>query len=255
MGRTYYALELLRHYSVRPRIIVFTHPHLDHARGVAQLVDAHTSTPHTSGSPWPLLGLLLPSLPGLPGSTIDPQAYNERAAVLNSVNAICDRWKREPATRWSVQVGDQRQLGSARVTVLSPEANVRADAKTAWEQGQDYDWNQAATALLIEWEGRQLVLGSDLVEKPGHGWSRAMARFTGIANHVALKVAHHGSSNAQDKGLLARPSGGATPRCLLTPFATEGLPRFGKREGVIAEVPPAGDPVMHYGPGSVVVSR
>jgi hypothetical protein len=59
--------------------------------------------------------------------------------------------------------------------------------------------NQASMALLLETPACIAILGADLEEKPGQGWTR-------IANHsiayrnagkaLVIKVAHHGSPNA-----------------------------------------------------------
>lgn len=232
VGTTFYALETLRHYRARPDLIVLTHPHLDHARGIAELVDEFSRSPHTAGTPWPTLGVIIPPTPGLPGSTQNPQEFNQRAVTLAAINTIHDRWQRVPSTRWELRPGDQRPLGQATLTVVSPEDDARHAAIEAWREKKAYDLNRASSALVLDWGNQRVVLGSDLVEVPGKGWSKALRRSTTLALHGVLKVPHHGSKGAQDKGLLKRQKQHAPPAWMVTPFAPSGLPRMGNGDGM-----------------------
>jgi glyoxylase-like metal-dependent hydrolase (beta-lactamase superfamily II) len=66
-----YGPALLAHYRVSPRLIALTHPHRDHAAGVADVVDTFTQG---TANTWPKIGLLWPA-PRDRVSMRDLQAY------------------------------------------------------------------------------------------------------------------------------------------------------------------------------------
>jgi glyoxylase-like metal-dependent hydrolase (beta-lactamase superfamily II) len=49
VGRTKYGPALLAHYGASPRLIALTHPHRDHAVGVADVVDGSRKALRTGG--------------------------------------------------------------------------------------------------------------------------------------------------------------------------------------------------------------
>jgi hypothetical protein len=224
-----YGPQLVAHYGIRPKLVVLTHPHRDHSRGVAEVVER--ATDGVAKKDWPKLGMLFP--PPRKGTPLDDlQRYFEEGDTEQAVSTILRRWQLHPACRWRLDTGSTEPLGEATVSVLSPEAAARQQAFEAW-QGKlpEFNWNVAATALLVEWRGQVLLLGSDLVEQPGDGWTHALARTPGLARQTVYKVAHHGSLKAQHRGVLK----GAKSRKSLfiaTPFASENLPRFSKGEGM-----------------------
>ncbi|MBE2252455.1 MAG: hypothetical protein IAE78_23180 [Myxococcus sp.] len=208
--------------KVAPTHILMTHPHADHARGIRALVEHFT---RGADSEWPRLGVVAP--PRKKGRTgasqegFDSQLAN---AVLSTVKSC---WRRRAGCRWVPRAGAREPLGAGEVLTLSPE---RAALRPAG--GSNFDWNRVATALAIEWEGHRVVLGADLVEKPGKGWSTVLKRTPTARQHVLLKVAHHGSLEAQHESLLKRLVGEAVVTLVTTPFASQDLPRFGKDDGV-----------------------
>jgi len=224
-----YGPQLVSHYAIRPKLVVLTHPHKDHSRGVAQVVEG--ATDGVAKKQWPKLGMLFPS-PRRGASLDDLQRYFEEGDTEQAVATILRRWQLHPACRWRLDIGTTEPLGEATVSVLSPEGAARQQAFDAWEgRRSEFDWNTAATALLVEWRGQRLLLGSDLVEQPEKGWTQALARTPDIAKQTVYKVAHHGSLKAQHRGVLK----GAKSRKSLfiaTPFASENLPRFGRGEGM-----------------------
>ncbi len=224
-----YAPKVLNHYGATPDIIVLTHPHLDHARGVQEIVDefTHKVEPHK----WPKLGMLFPPMDEGAGDFSDLQRHYEGGVTQLAISAIIDRWERSPACRWHMNLGDTLPLGDATITVVSPTKATRRDVNRAWRTRRRFDWNRAATALLLRWKDWPVVLGSDLIEIPGNGWSRAVKLFPELNAHSVLKVPHHGSRKAQDKGLLKRARGSRSPAWVITPFASSGLPRFDEGEG------------------------
>jgi glyoxylase-like metal-dependent hydrolase (beta-lactamase superfamily II) len=128
VGRTRYGTALLAHYQAAPKLLALTHPHRDHAVGVADVIDACTQGPPGH---WPKLGLLWPS-PRDRVSMRDLQAYFAGGLVEDALSAIRDRWRRAPACRWDLDVGAATALGEATVTVMSPERGPRREALRAW---------------------------------------------------------------------------------------------------------------------------
>ena len=227
MGVTY-GRRFVEHYQIHPSVIVLTHPHLDHARGLEDVIDDATIGPKEK---WPLLGMVTPPLSSGAGDLSDPQAMYAGGVAEQVVGAILDRWERNPSCRWDLRRGDSHLLGDSRLLALAPSAAARRDAEDAKRDARHFDPNIVSTALLVEWEGRRIVLGGDLVETPGGGWSTTVAYRPKIAVHHALKVPHHGSRNAQHDSLLAPLGRPGTPAWIVTPFASKNLPRFADNEG------------------------
>lgn len=227
--RVSYAERLLDYYEAEPDIVVLTHPHRDHAGGVADLVNRFADEDDPDS--WPLLGMIEPPDTRGAGRAGDQQAAYEGGVVERAVAAIQTRWDRNPACRWAMEVGDRMDLGEAVITVLSPEPAAREKAATAYRQDKRVEWNEVSTALLLEWQSTRLVLGSDLVEKPGGGWSAVLEPFRDARTHDGLKVPHHGSAQALLPALLDDSS--RSPRAwIVTPFASQRLPRFDRKGGM-----------------------
>ncbi len=207
--------------GVAPTHILMTHPHLDHARGIQKLVEAHTGAQVPS---WPRLGVLTP-----------PRAATSRSAsqtgfdgrVANAVlNSMVTRWRRRAACKWVPVLGSVEPIGEGQLRVLSPAPGV-LPAKPP----KHFDWNEAATALAVEWKNQRVILGSDLVETPGDGWTSVLKAYLPAREHGTLKVAHHGSLEAQHEPLLKRKAGEPEVALVATPFANKELPRFKTGEG------------------------
>lgn len=206
-GRTWYAQRTLEHYGASPAIIVLTHPHRDHAGGVAEVVEDATDS---ESDDWPLLGMCPPPEPSPDVPAHAPAAY-EAGVAERAVATIDERWRQRPACKWEMEVGDQRMLGSASLTVLSPADRLASDP------------NRRASALLLEWESTSIVLGADLA--PEDEWAPALR----ATDHHGLKVAHHASLPALHDPLL---EGSPDALRLCTPFASQRLPRFDPEGGI-----------------------
>lgn len=229
IGTTSYGLRTIEHYGAKSnvRLVALSHPHLDHAGGFAELVDAVAPT---ASPTWPLLGLLWPA-PLTGRVSRDAATAFREARVHQALASIRGRWRRRPTCRWPMNRGDERRLGDARVRVLSPTTAARDRAFAAWAGARRHDDNQVATALEVQWHGRRLVLGADLVERPGSGWSAVLAFDRNVVRHAGLKVPHHGSDAALHDPLLAKQDR-LSRTFVVTPFASRDLPRFGAKEGV-----------------------
>jgi hypothetical protein len=226
-GGVAYGRQVLSDYAAWPAIVLFTHPHLDHARGVAHVIDDATQGPPES---WPVLGMLplCANLIDHQNDGDDPAADLANGDTEGAIATIADRWERYPPCRWEVAFGDQRPLGEATVSVLSPHAYVHDQAARKLAEGRNINWNTVSTALLVEWRGRRVVLGADLVEKPLQGWRRAHLAWGHLEHHHGMKVPHHGSVGA----LSHRIHRGQVPG-IIAPFACSSrLPSFETGGGV-----------------------
>lgn len=222
------AEKLLKHYGARPDAILFSHPHLDHARGLHELIQGST---RSTDADWPRLGMLLPPQSEGAGDLWDRQRAQEAGVVEQVVATILDRWEQRPSCRWPLTEGASEPLGAAVIEVLSPSVQVVSEALMRWQNGKQFDANRLATAVLVRWESRSVLLGSDLPEKPGAAWSELLAVRPSLATNDLYKVAHHGSSNAIGPQVTSvAPTSEAS--WIATPFASQGLPRFDADEGV-----------------------
>lgn len=220
-GDADYAPAVLEHYGhARPHIIVLTHPHDDHSRGLARLIEA--STPPERKEIWPRIGMVLP-----PGHDVASRSGGFVAGVtLQAIAAVESRWSASPACRWDVDAGEVEPLGDATLRVLSPREEVRAEQMKRWKAGRGFDKNVISTALFLEWHGRRIVLGSDLVEAPKEGWSHCLVLDPELGDHDYLKVPHHGSDEALHDGVLRPRARVPDPLRVFTPYSRSRLPRF-----------------------------
>jgi hypothetical protein len=221
-----YGQRLLAHYRGKASLIAFTHPHLDHASGLLEVIDEAT---RGDSAQWPALGVLSPS-PRAP-STLGQIAPQFGGAVEDTLSAIDDRWHRAPACRWDLRAGETRELGEAEVSVCSPSAAETRAAYAAWRRRQPWNPNRVATAFELSWRRHRILLGSDLEEADGGGWTEAAVRGHVRAPHLATKVPHHGSIGATHD-VWIQPGGATPPLFVVTPFARENLPRFDDNEGI-----------------------
>jgi hypothetical protein len=219
--RAGYAQQLLDHYGARPSLVVMTHPHADHASGLRQVIERATAG---SVELWPRLGMVPAPYDGGAGDTWDAFASLTGGVAEQVVATIIARWSRHPACRWDLEVGSSERLGEAAVRVLSPTSTERDAAAAAWSRGKTHDFNRAATALLVNWAGHRVLLGSDLVEHPGAGWTKACSHDAKLSAHDVYKVAHHGSEGALGPQ-IAKPSRPMLRTWVCTPFASKGLPK------------------------------
>jgi beta-lactamase superfamily II metal-dependent hydrolase len=217
VGETDYAVAVLEHYQAKPNIIVLTHPHKDHSRGVSAVIEA--ATPPDRKETWPRIGMVLP-----PGDNISARSDGFFAGETgHAIAAIEQRWNDAPACRWDVNAGDVERLGDATLRVLSPREEVRAEQMQRWPR---IEHNVLSTALLLEWRGRRVVLGSDLVETPRHGWTHGLVIEPDLGDHDLLKVPHHGSDRALHDDVVRPGTRVPAPHRVITPYSIQRLPRF-----------------------------
>jgi beta-lactamase superfamily II metal-dependent hydrolase len=220
-GSVDYGPQLLQHYRAQPAVMLLSHPHLDHAKGVASVVDSATSG--RAKNLWPKLGMVLPPETGTDEADDDLVRFYARGKARQAIAAIAGRWEEHVGCRWEPRPGEEINLGEAALTVLSPEQGAAAGARMRLAERKPIDWNLLATALLVQWRSWAVLLGSDL-ETPG--WSAVQKRFGGIPEHHVLKIPHHGSPNATPTALIRATRG--VRASVVTPYSTHDLPPLGE---------------------------
>ena len=221
------AQRILDHYGATPHAAVFSHPHLDHARGLEEVISKAT---RPEQSDWPRLGMLLPPGNRGAGDLWDRQTGHDAGVVEQVVATIVDRWRSRPACHWQLQEDQKESLGEAEMVVLSPNERVITAAQGRYRNGKTFDPNRMASAMSIRWRERTVLLGSDLPEVPGKAWSRLARQRPDIATHDVYKIAHHTSSTAI--GPQVGAASGLERVWVATPFSSSGHPRFADGAGV-----------------------
>lgn len=83
--------------------------------------------------------------------------------------------------------------------------------------------NDVSVALLFQAPGFSAIFGADLEETPGNGWSNVLGSSIALKNAecpTVLKVAHHGSANADCPALWEVMK---KPTAILAPFKRGSL--------------------------------
>jgi len=201
------ARHILSRYGGELSCVVLTHPHRDHYRKFSQVL---------AEGDWSVIGCNDLELDDDWSTTSENQLANE----LEQIHAEIKRhWKRRPDCRWWTWQDTFRHIGQAKLTALHP-------AESFARENPEAEKNHLSTAILLEWRGLKVLLGAD-VENPH--WETICERFPALAQHVAMKIAHHASENGVYDPLLAADGGRfwvATPYNL-----KDGLPQFGERDG------------------------
>ena len=94
------------------------------------------------------------------------------------------------------------------------------DLKPPGDGAREIRQNDASVVLLVDFGSDSVLLGADLEETPGHGWSAIVGEsmFAGKRKSSVYKVAHHGSKTGECTAVwekLLSPD----PFAVLTPFA------------------------------------
>lgn len=153
--------------------------------------------------------------------------------TMQAVAAVRDRWEQHPGCKWEMHAGDVEPLGQATVKVVSPAPAIRAAQLDRWRRRLRFNKNLISTALLLTWRDRRVLLGSDLVEQPGRGWTASLALDADLGDHELLKVPHHGSNEALVDGVLRPQTRVPDPLRIVAPFTKRWrLPSFALGAGV-----------------------
>ncbi|ATB29774.1 hypothetical protein MEBOL_003229 [Melittangium boletus DSM 14713] len=225
-------------------ISVLTHPHDDHAAGLAELLDA-----------------MRPPLVAVTGNTPPEQdlarrirdlelsgvtSQNIAARTVRAAVSAMERLVSSGATTL-LPIRDQQTLisGPARVRCLAP---TELEIRTLLSHLPKERANELSTVLEVTWGQTRLMLGADLPWKNPSGsvlpsgWESVDKRHPGLSDHTGLKVPHHGSREALHPRLLGITGPG--PRLwVCTPFERSDLPRMDAADG--ADILLAVEPCLH----------
>lgn len=186
--------------------VVLTHPHKDHYRLFSQVLSA---------GDWRLVGCNDLALDDDWHANPITHRANEMEQIVAEIRSA---WKLAPETCWWTWRSSERLVGEAKLTALHPDQRWAEEHPKAKE-------NHLSSAMLLEWQSCRLLLGAD-VENPF--WQEICAEFAALANHAAMKVAHHASNNGVYEGLLSD----AAPRFwVATPYSSSDLPQFADGHG------------------------
>ena len=226
------ALEYLRSLGVDltqdVRLVVATHWHDDHIRGLAEVVRRCSGADFACSLAFTKPEFL--TLVKAYDSTDSSSGVQEFGSILDLLSEESDRQQRVSRLAIANRVLLRRNSpGAVTVTALSP--SDRAVTKGLKAAGQllpeplrpkrrvaSPSRNDASVALWVDTGGQQVLLGADLetTSRDDMGWSAVVAsrdRPAGVAS--VFKVPHHGSSNGDHPevwaNLLEQPIAALTP--------------------------------------------
>lgn len=218
--------------------MILTHPHLDHADGFAEVLDA--VKPVSLG----LAGIERPRATAVElvqeairtGRRTEEQlrARQVEAALL----AMADWEARTGRSLTPLADGATLEvLGStARGRIWAPSVDaLGAWTRTPWVRARRWA-NSMSTVLDVRYGTTRLLLGGDLpwvnTGAPAAvsvGWDPVLSAHPGLAEGLqALKIPHHGSRDALHPDLVGPGAGWWST----TPYSRSRLPRTGAEDGV-----------------------
>jgi hypothetical protein len=216
------ALTLLDDVSTGWELLMLTHPHADHAGGMAQLVNQPGSG---------IVACVQRFQPVVrdwdqsPDMGEDPAVTVREGPKEMALKAITSAWARLPAARqWDPPATDVPiRLADVELRCLWP-TDKAVDAFA-----DDDDANTISTAMIVRWGGVQLLLGADVLAAQ---WKQIEDQVGPdvLKAHGLMKVPHHGSKGAIVEALGVCPG---DRLWVVTPWNRgRGLPRFEEKQGV-----------------------
>lgn len=199
------ALRQLEAWGVqRLDLLVLTHPHADHYRGLASIAEHFSTKGRTLGYfADPGLDLLLVAdATCTPGS----DAHDELVRLHDATHGQKGKGIRSGPAHVIWAPPEKPIVGSSTVVALAPPRGHWAEEHKALVDGRVFHPNRVSSVLLLRVDGVGILLGGDLEED---GWNESIAECDrhGIDLHVdVVKVSHHGAKNSNPEALWSRVS-------------------------------------------------
>ena len=202
-------------------LIVATHWHDDHIRGMARMVEACDGADFCCAA---VLGRqeFLSAV-----GALEARPFSDTGSGVREIHSVFSR-RGDAASRQIFALANQRILkrGECEVWSLSPDSAVFEDflrsigrwvpvERQTKTRFPDPSPNEAAVALWVGIGDAALLLGADLERRGWTGILQSGARPSGAAS--VFKIPHHGSGNAHEPGVwthMLTPN----PFAVLTPW-------------------------------------
>lgn len=188
------AADALDIFGEQADAVVLTHPHDDHTGGLGSLIDRR--------KPGALVGWWPDVVPGARWTTANGSVARRQGNNEQALAAIERTWRQEPQSRWELDpAAPPVQFADATVEVLTPlEATINHNRTAV-----DPNYNELSSAMLVSWRECRLLLGADLINIRGWNSLEAVHGALAFSHTTAMKVAHHGSKEAQHTIALGNP--------------------------------------------------
>jgi hypothetical protein len=226
--------------------LLLTHPHVDHAFGVRETIEA--TAPRRIGlttsrtSPALVFASIEAELAASSPASLDQL---RRRTVIDAMLAIRRRFDAAPGDVIPLVDGTQLPLTYAGVTafVRAPDAALVHERLTGGDRG---DPNELSAVVELAYGASRIVLGSDLptVDSRGGalhaGWNAVLRRHPHLGVHRGLKIPHHGSPAAFHVDLMTSGRGRTWSISpfnrgrRLPPTDPEGVPRLVALNGEVS---------------------
>ena len=218
------ALAALEAYEAHLSLLVLTHPHLDHANGIRDLLErCNHDAVIAAVEPF----MRTPS-PYAVSIDADDLGADQGGVAIAAHSAIQLAWN-DGHPQWEIEAGSTLLLGGCTFEVLTPGPD---ELQAFRESGSADDFNELSAAIRLRWpDSGDLVLGADAGVS---AWAAAQARLApeDLAACEPVKVPHHGSKYAIHPLLLPAVDPRPSRPMVLTPWSKgEKLPRFEPGEG------------------------
>lgn len=217
-------LAALDAYEAELDVVLLTHPHEDHVKGLRDLIE-RCRTNAIVATVEPLMRV--PSSYAVATEADDAAALTGGASIAAHI-AIQQAWA-SGHRKWTVTAGSTIDVGGCKLEVLVPDADVLSE----FAKGANFDLNDLSAAVRVTWaQGGDLVLGADAT---AIAWEDVRKRIE-PADLLAcrpVKVPHHGSENAIHQLLINEHKSDSNRPLVVTPWTSgAGLPRFEPGRGV-----------------------
>lgn len=196
--------------------IILTHPHMDHYRGLDQVVRAYEKadlfmTGAETEDRWQAL---------IGRSTVVPGS--RRSDLVNAVHSAFTQGRLRLA-------GNNQMLFGVNecVRAIGPVGSAAVESRAQTTRTLDNYPNFTSIVLWIDIDGSPFLLGGDLDDHEYYGWRRLVAdhdESPSLRSAGLVKVPHHGSAKAHRPEVYDRLVAGSGVVCIATPYRSSNLP-------------------------------